>query len=69
MDWIQMIQQVAFPIVACTAMAWFVYDQTEKHRDERNQSDLRHAEEVEKLTEVIHNNTLALTKLSDKLGG
>lgn len=67
MDWLQMIQQVAFPIVACTAMAWFVVDQTEKHRKERAESDVRHAEEVSKLTEVIQNNTLAITKLTDKL--
>jgi hypothetical protein len=33
-DVITAITTVGFPIVSCLAMAWFVCDQTEKHRTE-----------------------------------
>lgn len=50
------ISTVGFPIAACIALFWFNYKQTELHR-----------EETQKLSETINNNTIALTKLSEKI--
>ena len=53
---IQMISSVGFPIVACI----MCFARMEKQ-------DIRHDEEVSKITESLNNNTVALTKLSERL--
>lgn len=53
-----------FPIVACCAMAYFVkymYDQTNSRVDKLND---QHKNEVDTLSEVIKNNTVALEKMN-----
>lgn len=54
----------AFPIVCCCVMAYFVkymYDQTNARVDKLNED---HKNEVDKLSEVINNNTIALEKIN-----
>lgn len=53
-----------FPIAACCAMAFFVkymYDQTNTRMDTLN---TQHKNEVDTLSEVIKNNTIALEKMN-----
>lgn len=53
-----------FPIVACCAMAYFVkymYDQTNTRVDKLND---QHKNEVDTLSEVIKNNTVAIEKMN-----
>ena len=50
------ISTVGFPIVVAGAMFW-----------KMNKQDDDHKEEMQKVTEAINNNTLALTKLIDKI--
>ena len=53
-----------FPIAACCAMAFFVkymYDQTNTRMDNLN---VQHKNEVDTLSEVIKNNTIALEKMN-----
>lgn len=53
-----------FPIAACCAMAYFVkymYDQTNSRVDKLNE---QHKNEVDTLSEVIKNNTVALEKMN-----
>lgn len=53
-----------FPIAACCAMAFFVkymYDQTNTRMDNLN---TQHKNEVDTLSEVIKNNTIALEKMN-----
>lgn len=53
-----------FPIVACCVMAYFVkymYDQTNARVDKLNE---KHKNEVDTLSEVIKNNTVALEKMN-----
>ena len=52
-DIITAISTVGFPVVACGALAWYVYKLTQTHRAE-----------VEKLADVIANNTRAIEKLT-----
>ena len=54
----------AFPIVCCIVMAYFVkymYDQTNQRVDKLNEE---HKNEVDTLSEVIKNNTLAIEKMN-----
>ena len=58
------LSNYAFPIVCCCAMAYFVkymYDQTNARVDKLNEE---HKEEVDTLSEVIKNNTLAVEKMN-----
>lgn len=53
-----------FPIAACCAMAVFVkymYDQTNGRFDNLN---IQHKKEVDNLSDVIKNNTVALEKMN-----
>lgn len=53
---LQAVSTVGFPIVVAAAMFWKMNKQDEDHKQEMN-----------KITEAINNNTIALTKLLDKL--
>lgn len=64
----QMITNVGFPIVCVIAMGWYVKDTNDKHRNEVQQLNNQHQEEMKQVTEALNNNTLALQKLCDKLG-
>lgn len=55
---VQIISTVGFPIAMCLLFFWYI-----------NKNDEKHDEEVNKLSEAIHNNTLVMQKLIDKLGG
>ena len=54
----QVIQIVGFPIAMCLALAWYV-----KYQQDENKKTL------ENLITVLNNNTIALTKISEKLEG
>lgn len=50
------IGSLGFPIVACTALFWQNWKQSEQHKAE-----------TDKLSESLNNNTLVMQKLLDKL--
>ena len=52
------VSAVGFPIVFCLILYKTMLDQNKQHK-----------EEADKLTEAIHNNTLLIQKLVDKLDG
>lgn len=54
----QLISSVGFPIVACGVLAYLFYREQENHKEETGQ-----------FTAAINELTIALTKLSDSLGG
>lgn len=54
----QLVSSVGFPIVACGVLAYLFYREQENHKAETGQ-----------FTEAINELTIALTKLSDSLGG
>lgn len=53
---IQLVGSLGFPIVMCGALFWRMV-----------KSDEQHKEEMDKLSEALNNNTIAITKLSDNL--
>ena len=65
---LQAVSSLGFPIVMCGLMAWFVMNQTNKHREEIEKLNDRHKEEMKSVTEALNNNTLAIQELTDKLG-
>lgn len=52
-----LITTVGFPIVCCGAMFWNMI-----------QTNRQHKEEMDKMSDAINNNTIALQKLVDSLG-
>ena len=50
------IATVGFPIVACIALFYYIYKQAERHK-----------EEINTLTTALNNNTVVLSKLSEKI--
>lgn len=52
----QLIGSLGFPIVACGALFWLI-----------NKNETNRREDNAKFTDAINNNTLALTKLMEKM--
>lgn len=53
---LQAISTVGFPIALTLILLWYIYDSSNKHK-----------EEIDKMSEALNNNTLALTKLLDRI--
>nr|DAO26668.1 MAG TPA: YvrJ protein family protein [Caudoviricetes sp.] len=52
----QLVGTLGFPIVCCGALFWRMI-----------KSDEQHKEEISKMSEALNNNTIAITRLTDKL--
>lgn len=52
----QLIGSLGFPIAMCVYLLW-----------NQSKADEKHAEEMNKITEALNNNTLALTQLSERM--
>ena len=63
----QLITTVGFPIAMCCVMCWFVYDSNSKHRTDINTLNEQHRQEMNDLKEAINNNTIAITKLCERI--
>ena len=59
------IGQYAFPIVACVMMGWYVKYIQDNYRKDIDSISSRHKDEMDKVTEALNNNTLAIQKLTD----
>lgn len=66
---VNLLGQYAFPIVMCLIMAWYVKDQSDKNREDIKQINQHHQEEMTQVTSALNNNTLALQRLTDMIGG
>ena len=66
---LQAITTVGFPVVMCGAMAYYVKYITDKNRDEVTKLNEQHKQEILDVIKAIDNNTIALTKLCEKLEG
>ena len=71
MDILSLIGNVAFPIVACVAMGWYVKDTTDKQREDTINLNREHTQEMmlfkDEIKGALNNNTRALEKLCEKL--
>lgn len=67
--WMQAVTTLGFPIVCCGAMMWYVKYITDKNREEVSRLNDQHKEEMTDVTTAINNNTIALTRLCEMIGG
>lgn len=66
---LQAIPTVGFPVVMCGAMAYYVKYISDKNREEVAKLNEQHKQEIMDVIKAIDNNTVALTKLCEKLDG
>ena len=66
-DFVTLVSSLGFPVVACIFMGYYVKYQTDNYRAEVKDMQKEHRDEINKVTEALQNNTLALQKLCDKL--
>lgn len=64
---INMITTVGFPTVACIGIAWFCKYTNDNYRQDLKEANAEHKAEMDKITEALNNNTLALTKLCERM--
>lgn len=72
MDWgnlATIISSLGFPIVCCIFMGYFLKDLINKQREETKELNAQHKEEMLSFRTAIDNNTEALNRIIDKLGG
>ena len=65
----ELITTVGFPIVCFLMSGWYVKYREDKNDEKFDKLNAQHDDESKRLTDAINNNTLALQKLTDKLGG
>lgn len=61
------VSTVGFPIVCCAITMYFLKYVMDKNREDLNALNDLHRSEMKEVTQAITNNTLALTKLCDKI--
>lgn len=70
-NYVQLIGTLGFPIVACISMAIYVKEQTKNNREDVKELNAQHSKEMlefkEEIKTALNNNTIALTKLCEKL--
>lgn len=66
-DIAQIISAIGFPIVAAIGCAYFVKWQYEQNQKQIEDMRKEHKEEVTNMTKAIENNTIAITRLVEKL--
>lgn len=62
-----LIGTLGFPIVMCLGMAWYVKYITDKNREQIAKLNEQHQTELKEITTSVNNNTMAISKLTDKL--
>lgn len=63
------ISTVGFPIVCFIMCGWYVKYREDKNDEKFDKLNSQHDEEMHRMTDALNNNTMALQKLTDKLGG
>ena len=66
-DIVSIISAVGFPIVAAIGCGYFVKWQYEQNQKQVEAMRQEHKEEVQNMTKAIENNTVALTRLIEKI--
>lgn len=65
----EIVSSVGFPIVCFLMCGYYVKYREDKNDEKFDKLNAQHDEEAKRMTEALNNNTLALQKLADKLGG
>lgn len=62
------VQSLGISVVMCLLMAWFVKYMFDKFMVQLQTEQQAHKEEIATLKDALNNNTLALTKVVERLG-
>lgn len=69
MDWMALISQIAFPIVACIGLAWYIKYITDKNSNNMMETNNNFTKIMmsykDEFKDALNNNTIALTELKD----
>ena len=65
----EVVSTVGFPIVCFLMCGWYVKYREDKNDEKVSKLNSQHDEESKRMTDAVNNNTIALQKLTDKLGG
>lgn len=65
----EIISTVGFPIVCFLMCGWYVKYREDKNDEKLDKINTQHDEENRRMIDAVNNNTIALQKLTDKLGG
>lgn len=65
------ISTVGFPVICCVGMGWYVKYSTDRQREDTKELNAQHSAEMmafkDEIKDALNNNTIALTKLCEKL--
>lgn len=65
------ISTVGFPVICCIGMGWYVKYSTDRQREDTKELNAQHSAEMmafkDEIKDALNNNTVALTKLCEKL--
>lgn len=64
---VQIIGSLGFPITACIYLFYSMQKERERNDAQREADRTEHKQEMEKMTEALHNNTLVIQKLVDAI--
>ena len=67
-DILNAITTVGFPIVVCLIIMVFVKYLLDKNNEQIEKITQEHKEETKEMTKAIENNTIALTRLLERIG-
>lgn len=69
MDWFTLISQIAFPIVGCVGLAWYIKYITDKNSQVTTETNNNFTKIMmsykDEFKDALNNNTIALTELRD----
>lgn len=65
----EIISTIGFPIVCFIMCGWYVKYREDKNDEKIDKLNTMHDDESKQMIAALNNNTLALQKLTDKLGG
>lgn len=65
------VSTVGFPVICCIGMGWYVKYSTDRQREDTKELNSQHSAEMmafkDEIKDALNNNTIALTKLCEKL--
>lgn len=64
----ELISSVGFPIVCFLMCGWYVKYREDKNDEKYDKLNNQHDDEMKQIVTALNNNTIALQKLTDKLG-
>ena len=62
------LSNFGFPVAVCAAMFFYIYHTTKENREEIAKLNELHREETSKLKDAINENTIAITRLIERIG-